>query len=233
MNARSIAKALVALALLVPGGAGAGTAEEPEIVDHANDAQHPTLVGTAPEADITAIWFTTLRDDEGAASGLEVHLTTVEPVEPGEGAGFTVYWDAVGGHDDAACWGALDWDVLPSSWGGPTSQLNLSCNDGNTISLLDLIEITMHSSAPYATGLTYQGTHYVVTVDFSLLPEEVAARHAEGALLTSIYGVSRVLWDDAVLAIHGGGCVDIAPALGCNLVVAGSPESTATYQIGT
>jgi hypothetical protein len=225
---------LLAAACMLPIGGHAGTVANPEVTDPAGDAFFPTVQGlNADWADITRVWFTTLRSTDGRVSGFEVHLSTLGNAEaPEEDATYTVSWTVGDTCFADVSMSRTDWD----GWGSAGAWITYGCEaDGETIEVAGN-PVFSRNPLSMAVGLGFRdlGTEIVAPVPLTAFFQGASAGlYAPSTKLEHISAKSTAMLDapDGTPLAYGvhptdeTGCGPVQVGIGCP---AGTP-----YVIGS
>ncbi|HVE91894.1 MAG TPA: hypothetical protein VNE62_06310 [Actinomycetota bacterium] len=219
--------AAIAVAVLVPSAASAGTKADPEVTDPRGDAYYVSAGGTnADWADITAVWFDTLNDDSGIPTHLRVHLATVgDTSAPDHDAMLHVSWALQAGQS-SSCWSRLLivlTDDAPMEL-KPSTTLTYTCDDDENYFELPVLGVQLPAREQYRRQLTASGSgaETIVTIPLAAFDQgRTKGLYRPGAVLNYPNASSNVL----ATALHGmvglpgdhtgGFCFKGPVAIGC------------------
>lgn len=225
--------AAMLLALTLP--AHAGTVANPEVTDPAGDAIAPGIHGVnADWADITGVWFTTVRGSGGEVTGFDVHVSTLDDAEaPEQDARYSVSWLVNETCNATVTMSRTDWG---DGWGSPGAWVTYGCEaDGETIAVGGHPVFTrVPGSMAVGLGFEDRGTEIIAHVRLDAFWQGMSAgTYGPGTTIEHVYANSTTMLNaiDGEELAYG---LSHADETGCNLTHIGRTcEQSKPFVIGS
>lgn len=204
------------LALLERGPTGsgsAGTRTDPELSDPAGDTP-----AAAAYADLTQVWYTSMRDASGAPTGFRVHFATVAVPGPDDEVNLFAAWNLDAGQN---AWCSASVSVIrahPQNTAAPlpeNAELSYSCGDDPGVVTAGPLGIHTDVASIVPLEFAFDGTGTIVEVPFSAFTfGPSASRYRAGASLIGTTAGSSILKWPAVVVPADMTLCPIAPGTG-------------------